>query len=107
VILLSIVPSRETHYQEELKMTDESRVPENKLILRKSARQPMIFHFQPDEFEVVDAANPKRLQEWETMMKERVGLEVKASSFPGVPTVSTCGGVACDCDEVVIVLTVG
>ena len=65
---------------------------------------PMIFMFQPCEFQVV---KPDKVHEWEEMMRNNVGLDKLAelrkrserADEAGVETISLCHpGGACDCD---------
>ena len=74
--------------------------------------RPVAYMFRPVGYQVVP---PERLQEWEQMMTERVGLTPSRDDDPGghamarprLPSVSFCcegGGISmscsCDCDEV-------
>jgi hypothetical protein len=73
--------------------------------------RPIAYMFQPTGYQIVP---PERLQEWEQMMTERVGLvpsrddvDPDARQRPVLPSVSFCcegGGISmscsCDCDEV-------
>jgi hypothetical protein len=78
--------------------------------LDSSESRPVAYLFQPTGYQVVP---PERLQEWEQMMTERVGLTPsRGDEAPGrqrsaLPSVSFCcegGGIsmscACDCDEI-------
>jgi hypothetical protein len=71
--------------------------------------RPVAYMFQPTGYQVVP---PERLQEWEQMMTERVGLTPSLDDPEGrqrsaLPTVSFCcegGGISmscgCDCDQI-------
>jgi hypothetical protein len=58
---------------------------------------PAVFMFQPTRFEL--ATTPEKLQEWERLMRERVGLQTKTLTPTALPSISFCEG-ACDCDSV-------
>jgi hypothetical protein len=61
---------------------------------------PAIFHFQPSGYEIVQT--PEKLQEWERLMRERVGLSTDGDSqlvASRLPSISYCD-YACDCDQV-------
>jgi len=60
--------------------------------------RPVVFMFQPERFEITTG---DRLQEWERLMRTRVGLEVRGGGGDCLESVSFCGpGPAdgCDCD---------
>jgi hypothetical protein len=57
---------------------------------------PAVFHFQPTRYEVVTG---ERLEEWERLMRQRVGLPVENLRLRALPSISFCEG-ACDCDAV-------
>jgi hypothetical protein len=62
------------------------------------APRPIVFQFQPERFEVVTG---DRLQEWDRLMRTRVGLQVEAGGISCLPSISYCGPSfedACDCD---------
>jgi hypothetical protein len=76
------------------------------------ASRPVAYLFRPVEYQIVP---PERLQEWEEMMTERVGLDPSRDDDAGggaglrnrLPSVTFCcegGGISmscgCDCDEV-------
>ncbi len=64
------------------------------------APRPVVFQFQPERFELVTG---DRLQEWDRLMRTRVGLQVEAGGFTSLPSISYCGPSpedACDCDSV-------
>jgi hypothetical protein len=65
--------------------------------------KPIVFMFTPERYEVVTG---ERVQEWERLMRERVGLQQVgidiAGLRPSLPTLCFCGGFgndACDCDS--------
>jgi hypothetical protein len=58
---------------------------------------PAVFMFQPTRYEL--AVTGERLQEWERLLRERVGLRAELARPGGLPSISFCDG-ACDCDEV-------
>ncbi len=60
---------------------------------------PTVFHFQPTRYEVVTG---DRLEEWERLMRQRVGLPVedlRTTALTALPSISYCD-YACDCDVV-------
>ncbi len=57
---------------------------------------PVVFSFhKPDRFEVVTG---DRLQEWESLMKEKLGIAADPSATTASCTVCYCRGEPCDCD---------
>jgi hypothetical protein len=56
-------------------------------------KTPVVFMFQPSEFEVVA---PDKLSHWEEMMRNNVGVRAEAAG--GIETISFCGMQECDCD---------
>jgi hypothetical protein len=68
--------------------------------VQKLTGVPLIFMFQPCEFQIV---KPDKIQEWEEMMQKNVGLDkfadFRAERTHGFETISLCHpGGACDCD---------
>jgi hypothetical protein len=51
---------------------------------------PIVFHFQPESYEVVDT--PEKLKVWEKNMREAVGLEAVTGSLAGSATQCSCNG---------------
>jgi hypothetical protein len=62
----------------------------------RRAPVPAVFMFQPTRFEI--SHTPERIQEFERLMKERVGLQADLRTT-GLPSISFCEG-ACDCDSI-------
>jgi hypothetical protein len=63
----------------------------------KFEKQPIVFYFQPEEYEVLEI--PEKIMEWEKNMKEEVGLDVVIADLTGTATSCTChGGLLDDCD---------
>lgn len=63
----------------------------------KQGIPPVVFHFQPKEFEIL--STPEQLREWERLMKEEVGLTADISNLSGSCTESHCAGRSDDCDQ--------
>lgn len=74
--------------------------------LKEFAERPVVFMFQPTEFQYVAPVAPERLVEWERTMEERVGTVVEPSDEAqarrsGTKCYSWCGDVVFDdCDEI-------
>ena len=62
----------------------------------RKVKKPTVFMFQPDEFEEIEPHETAKLQEWEALMKTRVGLPVRVRDLSGLPTISKSGGVPVD-----------
>ncbi len=68
-------------------------------------RGPVVFMFQPTRY--VRCETPEELDQWESLMAEKVGIAVKAQRGGDemrpsrwVETVSVCNGPGfCDCDQ--------
>ncbi len=56
---------------------------------------PAVFMFQPTRYEVVTG---ERLKEWETLLRENVGLRGELRAV-GLPSICFCPG-ADDCDQI-------
>jgi hypothetical protein len=64
------------------------------LIMR--LRMPLMFHFQPEDIEIIRVNDTERLKEWEALMAERVGIRLSMTDIDGSATISRCGGTPCD-----------
>jgi hypothetical protein len=62
----------------------------------RKVRRPTVFMFQPDEIEKIEPHETAKLNEWETLMKTRVGLRASVTDLSGLPTISRSGGVPVD-----------
>ena len=63
----------------------------------KFDKQPVVFYFQPEEYEVLEI--PEKIIEWEKSMKEELGFDIVVADLTGTPTSCTChGGLLDDAD---------
>ena len=58
---------------------------------------PVVFAFRPESYKVLDT--PDEIQEWERLMRERVGLDVDFRHGSRSCTESYSGGQKDDCDQ--------
>jgi hypothetical protein len=66
----------------------------------KFEKAPIVFHFQPEEYEVLET--PEQVKDWERMMMDDVGIDnLTATALSGTPTSCTChGGLLDDADYI-------
>lgn len=58
---------------------------------------PLVFMFKTESYKILDA--PEEIQEWEKLMKERVGFNAEFANLSGTCCECSSGGQSDDCDQ--------